>query len=55
MYKYRNKKTGAVLETTCKISGGDWEEVVAKKSSKKKGESNGDETSEGKSKDPEDE
>lgn len=25
--KYRNKKTGAVIETTHKISGLDWEKV----------------------------
>ena len=36
MAKYRNKKTGAVLETECKISGGSWEKVVAKNTSKTK-------------------
>ncbi len=65
MAKYRNKKTGAVLETECKISGGNWEEVVTKKTSKKSDkkktdeqpEANEDLTNEGKtqSEDSEDE
>lgn len=46
MAKYRNKKTGAVLETECKISGGSWEEVVAKKTSKKSNEKKSDEQTE---------
>lgn len=49
MNKYKNKKTGAVLETPCKISGGDWEEIKNKprKSDKKKDdESSGAEESE---------
>lgn len=25
---YRNKKTGASFESPCKITGGDWEEVM---------------------------
>ena len=29
--KYRNKKTGAVIVTTHKISGSDWELVKGKK------------------------
>ena len=29
--QYRNKKTGAVIETPCRISGGDWEPVKASK------------------------
>lgn len=37
---YRNKKTNATLETPCKITGGDWEEVKeSKKGRKKKDES----------------
>lgn len=38
MNKYKNKKTGAILETPCKVSGGDWEEIKKnpKKSDKKK-------------------
>ena len=43
MAKYRNKKTGAVLETECKISGGNWEKVVAKNNSKKSDEKKSDE------------
>lgn len=43
MAKYRNKKTGAVLETECKISGGNWEKVVAKNTSKKSDEKKSDE------------
>lgn len=36
---YRNTKTGATLETPCRISGGDWEPVKAEKTvSKKKDE-----------------
>lgn len=35
MFKYKNKKTGAVLETPCKISGGNWEKVTTKKGSEK--------------------
>ena len=49
MNKYKNKKTGAVLETPCKISGGDWEEIKKnrRKSDKKKdNESSGAEESE---------
>ena len=42
MAKYRNKKTGAVLETECKISGGSWEKVVAKNTSKKSDEKKSD-------------
>lgn len=30
-YKYRNKKTKAILETDCVISGGDWVEVKPRK------------------------
>lgn len=26
-HKYRNKKTGAVIETTHKITGSDWEKI----------------------------
>lgn len=32
--QYRNKKTGAVIETPCRVSGGDWEPVKAAKSAK---------------------
>lgn len=32
--QYRNKKTGAVIETPCRISGGDWEPVKASKTTK---------------------
>lgn len=35
MYKYKNKKTGAIFETICRISGENWEEVTTKKSPKK--------------------
>ena len=31
MAKYRNKKTKAVLETECEISGGDWVKVTPRK------------------------
>ena len=31
---YRNKRTGAVIETPCRISGGDWEPVKAEKTAK---------------------
>lgn len=31
---YRNTKTGATLETPCRISGGDWEPVKAEKTEK---------------------
>lgn len=34
MAKYRHKKTKAILETSCKISGGDWVEVKARGNSK---------------------
>ena len=27
---YRNKRTGAVIETPCRVSGGDWEPVRQK-------------------------
>jgi hypothetical protein len=33
---YRNKRTGAVIETLCRVSGGDWEPVKAKKAAKPK-------------------
>lgn len=33
--KYRNKKTGAVIETTYKISGDNWEKVKANPNAKK--------------------
>lgn len=33
--KYRNKKTGAVIETTHKIAGADWEKVKAGANAKK--------------------
>ena len=32
--QYRNKKTGALLETPCQISGGDWEPVRPPKAEK---------------------
>lgn len=35
MAKYKNKKTGAIIETNGKISGGNWVEVLTKKSGKK--------------------
>ena len=35
MAKYKNEKTGAMIETDCKISGGNWVEVLTKKSGKK--------------------
>lgn len=38
--KYRNKKTGAVIETTHKISGDNWEKVKANPNAKK--QENGD-------------
>lgn len=34
MAKYRNKKTKAILETDCEISGGDWAEVKSRGNSK---------------------
>lgn len=37
MATYINKKTGAVLETGCKISGGDWQLKPSQKSTKKPG------------------
>lgn len=33
---YCNKRTGAVIETPCRISGGDWEPVKAEKTAKAK-------------------
>lgn len=33
---YRNKRTGAVIETPCRVSGGDWEPVKAEKAAKPK-------------------
>ena len=27
---YRNKRTGAVIETPCRVSGGDWEPAKEK-------------------------
>lgn len=33
---YHNKRTGAVIETPCRVSGGDWEPVKAEKTSKTK-------------------
>lgn len=30
---YKNTKTGAVIETTAAVSGGDWQEVVPAKPS----------------------
>lgn len=33
--KYRNKKTGVVIETTHKIAGADWEKVKAGTNTKK--------------------
>lgn len=30
MLYYRNKKTGAVVKTTCKVSGANWEQIQAK-------------------------
>lgn len=33
--RYRNKRTGAVIETTSRISGGDWVEMVAATPEKK--------------------
>lgn len=42
--KYRNKKTGAVIETTHKISGSNWEKVKANaKKPEPEGGSEGDE------------
>jgi len=35
MAKYKNKKTGAIIETNGKISGKNWVEVSTKKSGKK--------------------
>lgn len=32
--RYRNEKTGAVIETTCVVSGGDWKVVPAENSGK---------------------
>lgn len=29
MRKYRNTKTGRIVTTTCKVSGEQWEELVA--------------------------
>lgn len=34
--KYRNKKTGAIIDSPCFISGGDWVEVKPEKEEKKK-------------------
>lgn len=31
MAKYKNKKTKAIIETDCEISGGDWVEVKPRK------------------------
>lgn len=50
--RYRNEKTGAVIETTCIVSGGDWKAVPAKNSSeanRRKEPSPGGEPPEGKS------
>ena len=33
---YRNKRTGVLIETSCRISGGDWEPVKAEKTIKSK-------------------
>lgn len=40
-YKYRNKKTKAILETDCKISGGDWVEGKSEKDKTKKDKADG--------------
>ena len=32
MKQYRNEKTGAVIETCCIVSGGDWVEVTPPRS-----------------------
>lgn len=41
--KYKNRKTGAIIEIESKLTGGDWEEVKAssKSSRKKAGEKDG--------------
>lgn len=39
--KYKNKKTGAEINTEFKISGGDWEEVKTEKGKTKKAEAGG--------------
>lgn len=31
---YRNKKTGAVVKTTCKVTGANWEQVKLKEPAK---------------------
>ena len=33
--QYRNKVTGTLIETECRVSGGDWEPVKAAKPAKK--------------------
>lgn len=38
---YRNKRTGAVIETPCRVSGGDWEPVKAEKAAKPKAAAKG--------------
>lgn len=43
MSKYKNKKTGAVLEITCKVPNKNWEKVTTKKNSKKTGKTKCDE------------
>lgn len=49
MFKYKNKNTGAIIETKCKVSGENWVEVSTKKPSKK------DEKKDPVTEDPEDE
>ena len=44
---YINKKTGAVVETDCTVSGGDWELQKPQKKKGKKAEENEAEESEG--------
>ena len=31
LYKFENKRTGAVLETDCRISGPDWKQIAGPK------------------------
>lgn len=33
--KYKNKKTGAIIYSSCEIKGKDWEEIKEEKKSKK--------------------
>lgn len=38
LLKYENKKTGAILETVCKVSGPDWKQIGGPKDKQKEPE-----------------